>query len=266
MPKAARLDLEMVRRGLAPSRAEAGRAIGAGRVIVKGMPAQRASTMVLPDDSIAIAGEAAPYVSRGGDKLRGALDRFDVDPAGKTWLDAGASTGGFTDCLLQAGAVAVVAADVGYGQLHWRLREDPRVIVLERKNLRNLEPGELPWAPDGIVADLSFISLTSVLPALTSVLGAAGEMVLLVKPQFEAGRAAVGRRGVVTDPEVRARALRKVAEAAVSLGLTVSGACASPIKGPAGNVEYFLHCSRGSSSPALDDEALSKAVAHGESL
>ncbi len=265
MPKAARLDQEMVRRGLVPSRAEAGRAIGAGKVIVKGMPADRASTMVLPQDPIAITKEASRFVSRGGEKLRGALDRFRIDPSGRRWLDAGASTGGFTDCLLQSGAEAVVSADVGYGQLHWRLREDPRVSIVERMNLRNLKPGALPWTPDGIVADLSFISLTSVLPALTNVLSGTGEMVLLVKPQFEAGRAGIGKRGVVTDPSIRERALQKVADSAAGLGLAVTDACASPIKGPAGNVEYFLHCVRGI-DPQLNQDALGDAVAQGERL
>jgi 23S rRNA (cytidine1920-2'-O)/16S rRNA (cytidine1409-2'-O)-methyltransferase len=169
LARTSRLDAELVRRGLSPSRGQARRAIEAGKVLVRGIPAARATTLVSADDPIVIDAPTARFVSRGGDKLDGALARLDVTVAGRRWLDAGASTGGFTDRLLQGGAAAVVAVDVGYGQLDWGLRNHDRVVVIERTNVRHLTPGDLPWEPDGIVADLSFISLELVLPALVSV-------------------------------------------------------------------------------------------------
>lgn len=257
MAKPARLDAELVRRGLVPSRAEARRAIEQGIVTVRGVPTTKPTSLVAADVPIELAGPVARFASRGGDKLDGVLDRFDVEVEGRRWLDAGASTGGFTDCLLQRGARVVVAADVGYGQLHWKLRTDDRVVVLERVNLRNLDPDALPWPPEGVVADLSFISLALVLPALRRAAEPAADFVVLVKPQFEAGRAAVGRTGVVRDPAEWRGALERVAAAAVELGLGLAGAAASPLAGPAGNREFFLHLRAGASSGA---ETLERAI------
>jgi 23S rRNA (cytidine1920-2'-O)/16S rRNA (cytidine1409-2'-O)-methyltransferase len=236
-----RLDDEMVRRGLTATRSEATLAIRARRVVVGGSPAVKAATLVRPDEPIALTGAPRRYVSRGGEKLEAALDRFGIDVEGARALDAGASTGGFTDCLLSRGAAHVVAVDVGYGQLDWRLREDPRVTVFERVNARDLDPGSLPYAPELITADLSFISLRLVLPALVRCASGHALFVLLVKPQFEAGKEDVGGGGVVRDPEVWRRVLSDVAEASRREGLEVVGVMASPLLGPAGNVEFFLH-------------------------
>ncbi len=235
-----RLDLELVRRGLVDTRSEATIAIRDGRVTVGGRPATKAGTLIAPEDAVALATAARAFASRGGEKLAGALDRLGVDPSGCRALDAGASTGGFTDCLLRRGVDHVVAVDVGYGQLDWRLRGDPRVTVQERTNVRDLDPASLPYRPDLVVADLSFISLRVVLPALVRCAAPGAEFVLLVKPQFEAGRAHVGARGVVADPEVWGRVLRDVAAAAAGEGLAVWGICVSPLLGPAGNAEFFL--------------------------
>ncbi len=241
MSKPARLDAELVRRGLAGSRAEAKSAIEQGQVVVRGVPASRATTLVSPADPITLAAPAARFVSRGGDKLDGALDRLSVEVRGRRWLDAGASTGGFTDCLLQRGALGVVAADVGYGQLDWRLRNDERVVVIERLNLRELGPDHLPWRPEGVVADLSFISLQLVLPALVAASGKGADFIVMVKPQFEVGRDAVGKGGVVRDPELWVASMKGVAAAARDLGLGLRGAVPSEVPGPAGNREFFLH-------------------------
>ncbi len=260
-----RLDGELVRRGLAGSRAEAQRRIGDGRVTVNGAPAGKPASLVAPGDDIVVASGAASWASRGGAKLDGALDTLAVSVSGRHCLDAGAAHGGFTDVLLSRGAARVVAVDVGYGQLDWRLRSDPRVDVRERTNVRHLRPGDLPPPPPGlVVADLSFISLRLVLPALRAVAAADADHVLLVKPQFEAGRAAVGKGGVVRDPRVWAAALRSVAEAAAAVGLGAAGACPSPLPGPAGNVEFFWHLRAGATG---DTAALAAAaVAAGRSL
>jgi 23S rRNA (cytidine1920-2'-O)/16S rRNA (cytidine1409-2'-O)-methyltransferase len=234
----------MVRRGLAASRAEAAMAVGAGRVLVSGRPAGKPGAMVAGADPIVFTGPARRFVSRGGDKLDAALDRFDVDVAGRPALDAGASTGGFTDCLLSRGAPAVVAVDVGYGQLDWGLRTDARVTVLERTNARNLEPEMLPFRPDVVTADLSFISLAIVVPALVRCAADEADFVLLVKPQFEAGREAVGAGGVVRSREDRRRAVERVAEACREAGLVMRGVTASPLAGPAGNAELFVWAAR----------------------
>ncbi len=257
MAKPLRLDAELVRRGLVSSRAKAQAAIEQGLVLVNGMPAGRASSLVTAEAPIALRGPVRRFVSRGGDKLDGALGRLDVTVAGRRWLDAGASTGGFTDRLLQGGAEAVAAVDVGYGQLDWSLRNDSRVVVLERTNARHLAPHMLPWRPDGVVADLSFISLTLVLPALVEVAVPEADFLLLVKPQFEAGRGAVDRGGVVRHPEVWAQATRKVAQTGMALGLGVAAVVASHLPGPAGNREFFLHLRKGAQS---DDAALERAV------
>jgi 23S rRNA (cytidine1920-2'-O)/16S rRNA (cytidine1409-2'-O)-methyltransferase len=259
-----RLDRELVRRGLAPSREAASAAIRAGQVLVGGAVAAKPSTLVSAADPVALAGPARRWASRGGDKLAPALERLQVPVAGRRCLDAGASTGGFTDVLLDAGAAEVVAVDVGYGQLDLRLRWDPRVTVLDRTNARDLEADRTGGPVDLTVADLSFISLRLVLPALARVTRDDGDLVLLVKPQFEAGREAVGRGGVVRDPAARAAAVRAVADAGASLGLGVAGICPSPLPGPAGNLELFLHLRAG--APALDEADLQGALAEGATL
>jgi 23S rRNA (cytidine1920-2'-O)/16S rRNA (cytidine1409-2'-O)-methyltransferase len=269
----ARLDAELVRRGLARSREQAGELVAAGLVAVAGQPAAKPATQVARDAPITVAASGEPgYVSRGGHKLAGALDAFsDLEVAGRNALDAGASTGGFTDVLLRAGAAHVIAADVGYGQLAWSLRTDPRVTVLDRVNVRALGP--VDPVPDLVVADLSFISLTLVLPALVAAAaGGPGQLntaapeadfVLLVKPQFEVGKGRVGAGGVVREATDRSASIEKVAGAAAELGLGVRGITASPLPGPAGNVEYFLWLRRG--APPLDSEQLRRAIEEGPS-
>jgi len=260
-----RLDAELVRRGLARSREQAGELVAAGRVTVAGQRAAKAATQVSRDAPIAIADTGEPgYVSRGGHKLAGALAVFGpagLAVAGRDCLDAGASTGGFTDVLLRAGATHVVAADVGYGQLAWSLRTDPRVTVLDRVNVRTLE--NVTPAPGLVVADLSFISLTLVLPALVACADADADFVLLVKPQFEVGKGRVGSGGVVREAANRADAVRRVTGAASELGLGVLGVTASPLPGPAGNVEYFVWLRRG--APPLDEDQLERAIKEGPS-
>lgn len=258
MTKPTRLDAELVRRGLARSRADAKRAIEEGKVLVRGIPVVRATTMVVGTDPVSIADDDAAFVSRGGDKLDGALASFGLEVGGRRWLDLGASTGGFTDRLLQGGAVEVAAVDVGYGQLHWKLRNDPRVHVVERTNARELRPGDLPFVPEGVTADLSFISLTVVLPAVVRVADPRADYVLLVKPQFEVGKADVGKGGVVRDPELWRAAMQRVARASEVLGLGVAGAAASKLRGPAGNREFFLHLRADVTS---DDRAVHRVVA-----
>ena len=260
-----RLDAELVRRGLARSREQAGELVAAGRVTVAGQRAAKAATQVSRDAPISIADTGEPgYVSRGGHKLAGALAVFGplgLVVAGRDCLDAGASTGGFTDVLLRAGAAHVVAADVGYGQLAWSLRTDPRVTVLDRVNVRTLE--NVTPVPGLVVADLSFISLTLVLPALVACAAPDADFALLVKPQFEVGKGRVGAGGVVRDSADRADAVRTAAGAAGQLGLGVRGITASPLPGPAGNVEYFLWLRRG--APPLDDGQLERAIKEGPS-
>lgn len=261
-----RLDAELVRRGLARSREQAAELIAAGRVAVGGQTAAKPATQVAKDAAVTVApagsGAEPEYVSRGGHKLAGALAAFsELDVSGRRCLDAGASTGGFTDVLLRAGAAHVVAVDVGYGQLAWSLRTDPRVTVLDRVNVRALEPAQVAPPPSLVVADLSFISLTLVLPALVACTEPDSDYVLMVKPQFEVGKDRVGSGGVVRDPGIRADAVRIVAESAARLGLGVRGITASPLPGPAGNVEYFIWLRRG--YPPLDDEDLRRAIADG---
>ena len=239
---AARLDLELVARGLATSRAQAQALIRAGLVSIDGAPAATADTRVGEGATLEVRG-GARFVSRGGEKLDPVLDTLRVDPGGRVCLDAGASTGGFTDALLQRGARLVYAVDVGYGQLDFRLRQDPRVVVMERTNVRHLEalPGE---APDLVVGDLSFISLRLVVPALLRVAAPACELVLLVKPQFEVGRGKVGSGGVVRDEAERAEAVAAFVAWAESEGLSVCGVVDSPVRGPKGNQETFVHLRR----------------------
>jgi 23S rRNA (cytidine1920-2'-O)/16S rRNA (cytidine1409-2'-O)-methyltransferase len=256
-----RLDLELVRRGLARSLSEAGDAIAGGRVTVGGRPANKPGTQVGPDEPVVVHGAGPPYASRGGVKLAAALDRFAIDPEGRRCLDVGASAGGFTDVLLQGGARHVIAVDVGYGQLDWRLRTDPRVTVMDRTNARHLRPEDLQYAPDLVAVDLSFISLTKVVPALTALAAPGAHLVLLVKPQFEAGRGDVGRGGVVGDPGVWRGAIEAVAEASRASGAGPRSVMASPLRGPAGNVEFLLHARAGRGGRPLDLEpAMSEGV------
>lgn len=238
-----RLDAELARRGLARSREQAAGLIAAGRVEVRGVVARKPATGVAPDTPIRVVADAGDpdYASRGGVKLAGALDAFaGLTVAGRRCLDAGASTGGFTDVLLRAGASEVVAVDVGYGQLAWPLRTDPRVEVHDRTNVRSLTPEQIGGPVEVTVADLSFISLRLVLAALTACTRPDGDLVPMVKPQFEVGRERLGSGGVVRDPALRAEAVATVTAAAADLGWRCGGVCASPLPGPAGNVEFFL--------------------------
>jgi 23S rRNA (cytidine1920-2'-O)/16S rRNA (cytidine1409-2'-O)-methyltransferase len=255
-----RLDAELVRRGIAASRTEAALAIRSGKVAVGGRPALKAGTLVLPGEPIALSGPARRFVSRGGEKLDAALGRFAVGVSERRAMDAGASTGGFTDCLLARGAAHVIALDVGYGQFHWRLRQDPRVTVLERTNVRDLAPQDLPYLADVVTADLSFISLGLAIPALVRCAAQKADLVLLVKPQFEAGRGQVGEGGVVSDPATWRAVLRSVAESATRAGLTVIAVMASPLRGPAGNAEFFLHARRDAPSGAGEELDFRAAV------
>ncbi len=262
-----RLDAELVRRGLARSREQAVELIAAGRVTVGGQAAGKAATQVETSAAIVVAGEDGEreYVSRGGHKLAGALAAFEplgLAVQGRRCLDAGASTGGFTDVLLRAGAREVVAVDVGYGQLAWRLQTDPRVVVVDRTNVRDLTLDQIGGEPaELVVGDLSFISLTLVLPALVRCAAPGADLALMVKPQFEVGRERLGSGGVVRDPALHADAVRTVAAAAWELGLGVLGVTASPLPGPSGNVEYFVWLHAG--APPLDEEQLARAIAQG---
>ena len=239
-----RLDRELVRRGLVDTRAEAVRLIGARSVLVGGVFAEKPARLVAADEPVEVAGPVPRYVGRGGDKLAGALDEFGLDPAGLSCLDAGSSTGGFTDCLLQRGARRVVAVDVGRGQLHPRLRGDDRVDVRERTDIRAVDPSSLGRPVDLIVADLSFIGLRLVVPAIVSLAGDGADLVLLVKPQFEAGPAAASKgKGVISDPEVWRSVLQAAMEAVADAGAAMMGAMVSPLRGAAGNVEFFVHAS-----------------------
>ena len=247
-----RLDQALVERGLAPSRARAQSLILAGVVRVDGELADKAGRAVAAGARIEVIGPDHPWVSRGGVKLAAALDAFGVDPAGKRCLDAGASTGGFTHVLLERGAAQVVAVDVGRGQLDWRLATDPRVIVMDGVNVRLLSPADVPGPFAVVTVDVSFISLRLVLPTLAAVLAPDGDLVALVKPQFEAGREQVGKGGVVRDPGVREAAIVAVIEAAAALGLACRGRIPSPIAGPAGNVEELVHLAKSEESEAAN--------------
>lgn len=260
-----RLDAELVRRGLARSRDRAARAIAAGRVEVGGNQIRKPAARIAADAPITArepAGHVSEYVSRGGHKLAGALAAFDgLSVAGRRCLDAGASTGGFTDVLLRAGAREVVAVDIGHDQLDRALQVDPRVTVLDRVNVRDLLPAQVAPAPGLVTADLSFISLKLALPALAGCADPRADFLVLVKPQFEVGRDRVGRSGVVRDPGLRGEAVASVADAAARIGLGTRGVVASPLPGPSGNVEYFLWLHRGAGW--LDPDALARAVADG---
>jgi 23S rRNA (cytidine1920-2'-O)/16S rRNA (cytidine1409-2'-O)-methyltransferase len=256
-----RLDTLLGERGLFESRAKAASSVLAGAVRL-GAGHDRAAkpgTLVAEDVEVEVA-RAPRYVSRGGLKLERALDRFGISPSGRLCLDLGASTGGFSDCLLQRGAAGVVAVDVGYGELHWKVRQDPRVTVLERQNARALAPEQLPYAPDLVVVDVSFIGLSKVLPAAIHCAASRFDLVALVKPQFELGRERVGRGGVVRRAEDRLEALIAVGETAHRLGLAIQGFCSSGLPGPAGNEESFVWCTEGARGGVEDIAAAARAA------
>jgi len=237
-----RLDVELVALGMAPSRAAAQVLIDEARVLVNGAVADKPARLVAPSDNVTVSGPPPRFVGRGGEKLDAALDRFGIDVTGRRCLDCGASTGGFTDCLLQRGAGHVVALDVGHGQLHPRVRDDGRVTVLERTNMRTTGVDALGGPVELAVADVSFISLTAIIPALVAVCQPGADMVLLVKPQFEAGRAEVSRgRGIIVDPAIHDRVRREIDAALVDHGCTVGGWMDSPILGGEGNREFLVH-------------------------
>ena len=241
-PAKVRVDQLLVTRGLAPSRARAQALVLAGKVYSADKRVDKAGAALPEDAPLEVRGEDHPYVSRGGVKLAGALDAFGVDPAGKRCVDLGASTGGFTDCLLSRGAARVAAVDVGYGQLAHKLRVDPRVTVLERTNARSLEAAQIGGPADLVVVDASFIGLGKLLPAIARILREGGELVALVKPQFEVGREEASKsRGVVRDPEVRARAIASAIEDVARAGFEVLATADSVLEGPKGNLEAFVH-------------------------
>ena len=240
-----RLDLEMTRRGLADSREAAQRLIMAGRVRVRSQPASKSDLKVDADTEIVVVGATSAYASRGGYKLAAAIDHFHVEVAGRRALDVGASTGGFTDVLLQRGAASVIALDVGYGQLADKLRRDPRVIVMDRINIRNVTPADLPYAPELIVIDASFISLRLVLPPAIALAAPNAVIVALIKPQFEVGKGKVGKGGIVRDAMLRREAVDGILAFAREAGLEVIGAIESPITGAEGNIEYLALMRRG---------------------
>lgn len=238
-----RLDVLLVSLGLAESRAKAQATIMAGEVYVNGQKADKSGMEVDITSNVEVRGSACPYVSRGGLKLEKALRNFGVDPTGYVCSDSGASTGGFTDCLLQQGASKVFAIDVGYGQLAWKIRNDPRVVVMERTNIRYVTPEDLGQPLDLSVIDVSFISLSLVLPVVKTLLKPTGQVLCLIKPQFEAGKDKVGKKGVVRDAAVHEEVLQNFITLAKSLGFTIRNLTFSPVKGPEGNIEFLAHLS-----------------------
>ncbi|MDQ3677668.1 MAG: TlyA family RNA methyltransferase [Actinomycetota bacterium] len=249
-----RLDTLLAERGLFDSRTRAAASVMAGEVRLGGDGARASKPGQLVDSDIAVAVDERPrFVSRGGIKLANALGQFGIEPDGRSALDVGACTGGFTDCLLQAGARHVVALDVAYGELDWRLRNDERVTVLERTNARGLKPGDLPYAPDLVVMDLSFISLTKVLPAVLAVAAPSHDVLAMIKPQFEIGRARVGKGGVVRDAVDRRTVLVGVASSARQLGACVLGFASSGLPGPKGNLESFVWLAEPGRAGTRDD-------------
>ena len=256
MGERTRLDTLLAERGLFPSRSKAAAAVMAGEVTLEGGREPKPGQLVESDVEVMVL-ERPRYVSRGGEKLANALEATAIDVHGRRCLDAGASTGGFTDCLLQRGAAGVVAVDVGYGELAWSVREDDRVVVMERTNARGLSRGDLPWEPDLVVADCSFISLRKVLPALIGCAAPRFDALVMVKPQFELGRGRVGRGGVVHDVEDRTEAILDVAQfARSSCGCEVMGFASSGLPGPKGNRETFVHLAEAGRAGALDDLAV----------
>ena len=262
--KGKRLDQRLTELGLAESREKAKATIMSGLVYVNGQKSDKPGTPVSDGAKIEVRGAACPWVSRGGFKLAKALEVFEINPAGYVCIDCGASTGGFTDVLLKNGAARVYAVDVGYGQLAWSLRTDARVTVMERTNARNLTPDMFPESMDMAVMDLSFISIRLILPAVHALLKPEGECVCLIKPQFEAGRADVGKKGVVRDRAVHERVLNEMLEFFPTAGYTLTGLDYSPIRGPEGNIEYLAHLKRGEHAGITPDIAALVAASHGE--
>ena len=257
-----RLDVLLVVRGLAESRSRAQAVIMAGEVYVNGQKADKAGMDVPLEAEVEVRGNVCPYVSRGGLKLEKALRDFGVDPTGYVCSDSGASTGGFTDCLLQQGASKVFAIDVGYGQLAWKIRSDPRVVVMERTNIRYVTPEDLGEALDLSVVDVSFISLRIVLPAIQRLLKPTGQVLCLIKPQFEAGKENVGKKGVVRDPAVHEQVLRDFVALATELGFTLRNLTFSPVKGPEGNIEFLGHLCMKPGDALVPDVPALVAAAH----
>ena len=248
-----RLDTELVRRGLVTSRDRAREAVASGRVTVNGAVAQKSARLVLPGDALELVGPPARYVSRGGEKLESALTAFGLDVTGLRCCDVGSSTGGFTDCLLQQGAAEVVAIDVGRAQMHERLAEDRRVILYERTDIRDVDPNAIGAPFDLVTADVSFISLTSVMACLADLAVPRAPVVVLVKPQFEVGRQEASRgRGVIREPKQWQAALDRVLTAATEFGIPAQEAAPSVLKGAQGNTEFFLHLERGGAAPSVD--------------
>ena len=265
--KKERLDVLLVERNLVQSRARAKTTIMAGLVLVNGNKIDKAGTMVKTNADIRVLGNKIPYVSRGGLKLEKAINEFRVELDGKVTADIGASTGGFTDCMLQNGAVKVFAIDVGYGQLDWSLRTDERVINMERTNVRNVTPEDIGELIDLASIDVAFISLEKVLPAVKAMLKPAGEIVALIKPQFEAGREKVGKKGVVRDPKVHLEVIHNVVDMAREMNFVTRELTFSPVKGPEGNIEYLIWLSKDvSAEDNVTDEVIEKTVemAHSE--
>ncbi|MCD7735856.1 MAG: TlyA family RNA methyltransferase [Lachnospiraceae bacterium] len=268
--KKERLDILLVQQGLAPSREKAKALIMAGEVLVGGQREDKAGTMIDVKAEITVKGGKLPYVSRGGLKLEKAMQTFvSVSPEGKICMDVGASTGGFTDCMLQNGALRVYAVDVGHGQLAWSLRNDPRVICMERTNIRYVVPEDIGEQPSFISIDVSFISLEKVLGPVRELMPESGDIICLIKPQFEAGREKVGKKGVVRDPKVHEEVIQKVIACAAQIGLPAVALTWSPVKGPEGNIEYLVHLVKGEAGPAaaalsasrVDEAAISRVVA-----
>ena len=257
-----RLDVLLVEKGLCESRSRAQAVIMSGEVYVNGQKSDKPGTPTDVEAEIEIRGNACPYVSRGGLKLEKALRDFGVDPTGLTCLDSGASTGGFTDCLLQNGAKQVFAIDVGYGQLAWSIRTDPRVVCMERTNIRYVTPEQLGTPVQLAVIDVSFISLRIVLPAVKALLSADGQIICLIKPQFEAGKENVGKRGVVRDPAVHQAVLNSFLQLADELQMTVCNLTFSPVKGPEGNIEFLGHLSMLPEGAVIPDTAALVTAAH----
>ena len=265
MAKKERLDVLLLRRGLVESRERGQRLIMSGDVLVNDVPIDKASTKVPEDAELRVRGERLPYVSRGGLKLAEALARFPVEFNGAVVCDLGASTGGFVDCALQHGAARVYAVDVGYGQLAWSLRQDERVVNMEKTNARYLTAADFPERVAWVTTDVSFISLTKILPAAYALLAPEGQMIALIKPQFEAGRAHIGKNGVVRDPAVHRRVICEVMAFAETLGFQSAGLVPSPVRGPKGNVEYLYWMSKLPTPSSLPID-IEKTVEAGQAL
>ena len=259
-----RLDVLLVSRGLAPSREKAKAVIMSGEVYVNGQKEDKAGSVFDADESvIEVRGNTLPFVSRGGLKLKRALEVFPIELDGLVCMDIGASTGGFTDCMLQNGASKVYAIDVGHGQLDWKLRNDPRVVCMEKTNFRYLDPKAIEDEVLFASCDVSFISLDKILPVAYSILSPKGHMVTLIKPQFEAGRDKVGKKGVVRDPKVHIEVVKRIIEVASGIGFTILGLDHSPIKGPEGNIEYLLYLGMPETADADDNDALKSRIDDG---